>query len=613
MSSSTIQSTVAGRYHVAGRIASGGMGEVYRAQDAVLAREVAIKVLHPQFAHDRGFVERFRREARAAAILNHPNIVGVYDWGSTDGTYFMVMEYVPGTNLRSLLAEHGRLDPSQVVEATTQVLAALGHAHGHGIVHRDVKPENILVTRDGVVKVADFGLARAFAEASISQAEGTVTGTVQYLAPEQIQGEPADPRTDLYALGVVMFECLTGRSPFTGETSLAIAYQHLSGRVPPPSTLVPSVPPALDRAVRHATEKDRVDRPQTARAMRDEVAQAGVNLNASPTIADLARDLPAAAEAVPERAPTVTIPRAETPRARRRRRLRRWTWRLLLAIALVAAGWAVWAYAIPHYASVPQVSGLSLQAAQSRLETAGFDAVVASKGVPSVDVAVGDVVKTSPPIGSRTRTGTTITLYPSTGPPIKAIPSVRGMDAELARQRLAQSGFDNIHRVTVYSSKIAKGHAVGTLPASGQHVRVTDELTLQISKGPPPVPIPDLHGQKLSDAQKALKDLGFKTTVTHDFSVDVPKGYVIATRPPKGEKLQIGKTVTLVVSKGPRTFPMPNVVLESVAQAKAQLEKLGLIVRTVVTGSGNSLVVGQIPGAGTLVHEGQIVKLFILQ
>ena len=172
------------------------------------------------------------------------------------------------------------------------------------------------------------------------------------------------------------------------------------------------------------------------------------------------------------------------------------------------------------------------------------------------------------------------------------------MDAELARQRLAQSGFDNIHRVTVYSSKIAKGHAVGTLPASGQRVRVTDELTLQISKGPPPVAIPDLHGQKLSDAQKALKDLGFKTTVTHDFSVDVPKGYVIGTRPPKGEKLQIGKTVTLVVSKGPRTFPMPNVVLESVAQAKAQLEKLGLIVQTVVTGSGNSLVVGQNPGCG---------------
>src|SRR6266496_2090677 len=220
------------------------MGEVYRAHDAVLARDVAIKILHPQLAGDRGFVDRFRREARAAAILNHPSIVGVYDWGTTDGTYFMVMEFV-------------RLEPAQVVEISLQVLGALDHAHGHGIVHRDIKPENILIARDGLVKVADFGLARAYADSYVSQAEGTVTGTVQYLAPEQIQGEPADPRTDLYALGVVMFELLTGSPPFTGETSLAIAYQHLSGKIPPPSSLVPGIPRALDLAVSGATDRDR--------------------------------------------------------------------------------------------------------------------------------------------------------------------------------------------------------------------------------------------------------------------------------------------------------------------------------------------------------------------
>src|SRR5712692_2707663 len=392
MSSSTIQSTVAGRYQVAGRIASGGMGEVYRAHDAVLAREVAIKVLHPQFAHDRGFVERFRREARAAAILNHPNIVGVYDWGSTDGTYFMVMEYVSGSNLRSMLAEHGRLDPAQVVDVTTQVLAALGHAHGHGIVHRDVKPENILVTREGVVKVADFGLARAFAEASISQAEGTVTGTVQYLAPEQIQGEPADPRTDLYALGVVMFESLTGRPPFSGETSVATAYKHLTDRVPAPSSFAPGIPPTLDRVVLNATEKERERRPASARALREDVVRAGGGLPPAPRVAELAADLPAT-EIAPSGSPrTVTIPRAESRKARRQRRLLRTLVSVLLLVALGVGGWATPTYATPHYAVGPtSLTGLSVQEATKRVEAAGF-AVSIGPSRFSTSVDTGSII-----------------------------------------------------------------------------------------------------------------------------------------------------------------------------------------------------------------------------
>src|SRR5438105_11839273 len=269
---SVIETTIDGRYQIVTRVASGGMGEVFRAHDAVLGREVAIKVLHPHLAGDRGFVDRFRREARAAAILNHPSIVGVYDWGSTDNTYFMVMEFVRGTNLRAVLSEHHRLEAAQVVEVALPVLAALEHAHGHGIVHRDIKPENILIARDGVVKVADFGLARAYADSYVSQAEGTVTGTVQYLAPEQIQGEPADPRTDLYALGVVMFELLTGRPPFAGETSLAIAYQHLSGSIPPPSAVAPVPTAALDGTVLAATSKDPSQRPPSARAMKEQVS-----------------------------------------------------------------------------------------------------------------------------------------------------------------------------------------------------------------------------------------------------------------------------------------------------------------------------------------------------
>jgi serine/threonine-protein kinase len=251
------QTTVRARYQVIARIASGGMGEVFRARDSVLDRDVAIKVLHRNLAGDPGFIDRFRREARSAALLSHPNIVAIHDWGSTtSGTYFMVMEFVRGRNLRDLLSASERLEPQQALEVILQVLAALDHAHRKGIVHRDVKPENVLVTPEGSVKVADFGLARALAEARVTQAPGTVTGTVQYLAPEQIQGEPADPRTDLYALGIVAYELLTGSVPFTGETSVAIAYKHLSDTVPAPSRAAPHVPPELDRIVLSATEKE---------------------------------------------------------------------------------------------------------------------------------------------------------------------------------------------------------------------------------------------------------------------------------------------------------------------------------------------------------------------
>src|SRR5207344_759900 len=252
------------------RIAAGGMGEVYRAQDAVLAREVAIKVLHRSLAGDQGFVDRFRREARAAASLSHPNIVAVYDWGAVDGVYYMVMEYVRGRATRDLLNASGRLEPAQAAEVIRQTLLGLEHAHRQGIVHRDIKPENVLVTTEGVVKVADFGLARAYADGRQTQA-GTVTGTVQYLAPEQIRGEPADPRSDLYSLGIVTYELLTGKLPFTGETAMSIAYKHLSDRVPAPSAIEPKAPQEFDGFVASATDRNREMRPESAAQMRGDL------------------------------------------------------------------------------------------------------------------------------------------------------------------------------------------------------------------------------------------------------------------------------------------------------------------------------------------------------
>ena len=278
--------TLDGRYDVVGRIASGGMGEVFRARDTVLAREVAIKVLHRSLAGDQAFVDRFRTEARAAAGLSHPNIVAVFDWGSVDGIYYMVMEYVRGQGLRALLTRDGRLEPAQATDVVRQTLLALEHAHRQGIVHRDIKPENVLITTDGVAKVADFGLARAYAEGRQTQA-GTVTGTVQYLAPEQIRGEPADPRSDLYSLGIVTYELLTGKLPFTGETAMSIAYKHLSGRVPHPSALVPAIPAELDGFVASATDRDREMRPESAVGMRRDLDALAPSLPPARSLASL--------------------------------------------------------------------------------------------------------------------------------------------------------------------------------------------------------------------------------------------------------------------------------------------------------------------------------------
>ena len=278
--------TLDGRYHVVERIASGGMGEVYpgarRRPGPCRSRS---RCCTGRSSGDQAFVDRFRREARAAAGLSHPNIVAVFDWGSVDGIYYMVMEYVRGRATRALLNQYGRLEPAQAVDVVRQTLRGLEHAHRQGIVHRDIKPENVLVTTEGVVKVADFGLARAYADGRQTQA-GTVTGTVQYLAPEQIRGEPADPRSDLYSLGIVTYELLTGKLPFTGETAMSIAYKHLSGRVPVPSAVVPSIPADLDGFVVSATDRDRELRPESAIAMRSDIEAITPTLPAARPLAE---------------------------------------------------------------------------------------------------------------------------------------------------------------------------------------------------------------------------------------------------------------------------------------------------------------------------------------
>jgi eukaryotic-like serine/threonine-protein kinase len=605
-----IETTVDGRYQIVARIAAGGMGEVYRAHDPVLDREVALKVLHHSLADDAGFIDRFRREARAAGLLSHPNIVAVHDWGETADTYFMVMEFVRGSNVRALLMKEGPLAPAHAAEVTSGVLAALEHAHEHGIVHRDIKPENIMVTPKGVVKVADFGLARAFADSRISQAPGTVTGTVQYLAPEQIEGQPADPRTDLYATGIVLYELLTGKVPFTGETSVAIAYRHLRERVSPPSRSNPMVPRSLDRVVLAATDRDRDRRTADARTMRAELTRAAAELPPAPPLAEVASSVTPADETPADRLSTVTIPRTISPKQRRRQRVRR-VWTILsLLVVLAVAGWAVWTYLIPHPTRVPDVEGDRLASAQREARQAGLELVVAREAFSS-EVPAGRVISQDPDPRSEAEEGDRLTVVLSRGPELVPVPSVEGISLEEARRRLDRARLD-VAVSRQYHDTIPENQVISQSPPPQTPLEVGQPVELVVSRGPEPVTVPRVIGLPEDAAVSTLNSAGLDVRPTQNFSATVQRGLVISQSPEPSARVGPGTTVTIVVSKGPQEFPMPDVIGKTEAQATAQLEGLGLVVDTTQLPSnpGNT-VVGQRPDAGVTVRQGQTVMIFL--
>jgi eukaryotic-like serine/threonine-protein kinase len=605
--------TLDGRYHVIERVASGGMGEVFRASDAVLTREVAIKVLHRSLAGDQAFVDRFRREARAAAGLSHPNIVAVYDWGSVDGIYYMVMEFVRGTGLRDLLNGADYLEPAQAAEVVRQTLLALEHAHRQGIVHRDIKPENILVTTDGVVKVADFGLARAYADGRQTEA-GTVTGTVQYLAPEQIRGEPADPRTDLYSLGIVTYELLTGRLPFTGETAMSIAYKHLSGRVPRPGATVPSVPDELDGFVASATDRDRELRPESAMAMRHDVEAIVATLPAARGLAALVDDAPrpvggsdAAIGDVTGRSLAATTETIRVERTKHRR-WRRAFGAIALVAALAASLWGIWTYAVPHRADVPQLAGASVADAQARLSDLGL-AVTIADGRYDDALPAEHVLSVRPPAGTSLERGETVTIVPSLGPPPVSVPKIEGETIADATRILDGAGLTLGQQTRRYSDAVPEGSIVD---APGGMVPKGSAVDVVVSKGHAPVDVPKVAGSTEDEATSTLSDAGFQVTVETDFSTKVDRGSVIAAQPKAGSTRPYGSTITVTVSLGPERFPMPSFTGLSKGAAEARAQGSGLKVSFfMVPNTAGTLVISQSPAPGVTVSYGDSVTLFV--
>jgi len=607
-----VGATLAGRYHVIARIAGGGMGDVYRAHDFLLDRPVAVKILQSALAGDASVVDRFLQEARAAAKLVHPNVVGVYDWGAEDDrTYYMVMEYVPGTDLRDVLVARGSIEPAQAVEVMTQVCDALAAAHSEGLVHRDVKPENVLLSKTGRVKVADFGIA-AIADADVT-APVDVLGTLRYLAPEQAKGAPATFASDIWAAGAVLSECLTGRPPLQG--SGADLLRKRAEETPrPPSELVPGIPPDLDAIVVRACALDPSDRYNDASDMAVELRRVAVrSVRDAPSVEVLLHgfsdDLPSPDFESPPLSRKPAIDR------RRRREIRR---RFLRVVALVcvailvaiAAVSGVRALVAPAMIDVPSLVELSKGEAKRQLEAVGLTARVVHR--KDKFEASGEVLDQSPLHGTLEE-GSTVTLTVSSGPPKVRVPSLIGMTLDDARAVMEVDARGMaLGEVTEEYSAEDKGTIIAYSPSKAR-LEWGSTIDVAVSRGPQPLEVPDVARLPGDAAVEQLEEAGFATETIESYSDDIPSGEVISTAPAAGEVVLAGTEIDVYVSIGPEfeEIEVPDVRGMTEDQASAQLEALGLSVRIPETCPGGSLVIETEPISGTTVEEGDEVALFV--
>lgn len=560
-------SEIAGRYLIAGRIGAGGMGDVFRARDSVLGRTVALKMLPFDLAIQPGFIERFKAEAQAVAKISHPNVVQVHDWGQEDDTYYMVMEYVRGKNLRQVLGDNRVLAPRQAAQVVGQVLGALAAAHDKGVVHRDVKPENVLLATDGRAKVTDFGIARAMENASLTNG---MMGTVAYVAPEQARGEKVDPRTDLYSVGCMLFELLTGSLPFEGDAA-KVLQDHLNSRVPAPSSLRPELPETLDRVVVKATAPDAGQRYGSANEMRKDLASAMAQLPQAPPLTDLTGELTSEASADL----LDTVVRQDLPGRRPRRRRRGWLLGSLLVLVAAAAAGAY--YVGPT--QVPDVIGLSQELAGERMAEAGLVASFAEAF--SDEVAAGDILSSDPGAGAWTRRDGVVAVSVSAGPKVSDVPDVVGMPLEQAEQAIRANDL-TLAPVERRNSLAPLDQVLAQDPEPRQ-VKSGELVSLVVSDGPAILALPDLAGNPAAEAQAALQEQGFGAVIAEVFHGAAP-GTVVGQSPPPGEPHQQGTEVTLQVSKGPQPFAVPDVKGKSCADASSQLEGLGMSVKSQTTG-----------------------------
>ena len=591
------------RYRLERKIGSGGMAEVWLAEDTELDRDVAIKILHDRFAQDKEFVQRFQREAQSAAGLQHPNVVGVFDRGVFRDTYFIAMEYVDGPSLKELV--RGGMGIQEAIDFTRQILNAARFAHRKGIVHRDLKPQNVLIDDEGRARVADFGIARGGENSDIT-ATGSVMGTAQYLSPEQAQGKPTTLRSDIYSIGVILYEALTGRVPFAGDSAVAVALKQVSEAPRRPSAINPNIPPALDAVVMRALAKD----PEARFKDADAFLKALDAAERSPD-APRPQDTAAYAAVSPEGEADVPGEEEEYEEVERERR-GQWRW---IALGLLAAGVAAlvaFALTRPAHVSVPDVIGKDVNVATQILDKQGLGWRI--RAVPSF-VPRNQVVEQDPiPTdrgGGKAEEGSTVTLSVSSGPAVVSVPSVAGLSPAAAIKRLEKQGF----QVTMkqrYSNSVPRGAVIGTEPAAGTQLSTAQPVTLLISRGANTVTVPNVVGLEDQVALTTLQNAGLAGAEVQRDSTE-PQGKVLSQSPGAGKRVARGSQVTIFASTGAIT--VPDVTGQTRKTAVTALKKAGFTVAVTEETTADPTEVGRVisefPPGGSRGQRGDTVTISV--
>jgi eukaryotic-like serine/threonine-protein kinase len=625
VSDTLINTLFDGRYRILRKLGTGGMANVYLAEDEVLGRRVAIKILNDRHAGDDQFVERFRREAKNAASLSHPNIVSIYDRGEAEGTYYIAMEYLDGRSLKELIVARGPAPIHLAVDYARQILAAIRFAHRHGIVHRDIKPHNVLVDGEGRLKVTDFGIARA----GVSQMTeaGSIIGTAQYLSPEQAKGAPVDQTSDLYSVGVVLYELLTGVVPFSGDTPVEIAMKHLSSVPEPPSAKRADVPRDLDLVVMRALAKDQSERYQSAEEMDADLRRINRGVAISPVTEEaataiIARPPPSAVTEITSRPPRTPVPYTppsayydydEPPR----RALWPWLVALLFVAAALVGGYFLYSQIQDQLSGSKTVAvgnylGIREIAAVEKIRALGLRANPVRQ--PNADPRFPEtyVFQQTPRPGDKTPKNNFVTIYVSLGPPKTDVPSVVGEPLDKALSDLQDAKLKG--KAFPTESDKPLGQVISQSPTAGASVKQGSQVKLKVSKGPKPVAVPNVIGSTFDSANSILLGIGF-AVLRKDVKSDSPKDTVVNTTPGPGTLQPPGTTITVMVSKGPTTSTVPDVTTLSQNDAQATLKASGfgvkIVAQPVSDQSQDGIVQTQDPPGGTQQPAGTTVTIAV--